>query len=137
MRRFMLVAWPGKSSKDAFWVERIGHDKFICCDNPGLGGIVGKVETFWATEAENVADAKLKMEVGAGRFGYVNKGKCIHDANLTAGDRNSIDRTLAGILGQLSHEAVEFLVTIGGCIPSPSEKVVRQQLKLLITGTGA
>ena len=67
----------------------------------------------------------------------MHKGKCIYDLSLTAGDRNAVRRTTDLILKQLSDEAVKFLVTAAGCIPSDKPLVVREQLWHLIMGTAA
>lgn len=73
-------------------------------------------QTFFA---ESLADAKIKMQIGSNMFSFVSQNKPLGNQDTT-GAVNATLRTVDLILGQLSDEAVRFLLTTAGIQPSIS-----------------
>lgn len=133
MPKFLLGKW--QKDTIAYWFEYATAGRLVLCDSPNVGVYRSHVDPIFEVEAGSLAEAKVKFNVGAAEFRYVHKGKCLYDAGLTEGDRNAIRRTTEGILGILSNEAIEFLLTVSGVIPSDTPDGRRAQMISRIAGT--
>ena len=119
---FVLASWK----KGAFeWWEKLTP---IVYTNGVRNVYRGQLDVSYIAEAESLADAKIKLEVGASEFRNVNRGRGIQAEGLTSGDQTAIRRTASKLVGQLSDEAVEFLVVSGGLVPCNTPAARRFQL---------
>lgn len=133
MPKFMLAKW--KRDPTHRWFEYENPQILTLCDAPTIGVRREDLEPQFEVDAANRAEAQVKFDSGAAEFRYVHKGKCMFDPGLTVGDRNAIRRTTDRLLGLLSNEAVEFLLTAGGIVPGNNPDACRLQLAVKILGT--
>lgn len=129
MNQFALASWL--ENEQEWWWQMQGN---LWRSESGRTAYKHALKLKHVVEAESLDDAKIKFAVGAFRYHYVNKGKCVFDAGLTEGDHTAIRRTAAMILRQLSDEAIEFLLVTGGVTPANTADARLQQLRSKIIG---
>jgi hypothetical protein len=133
MRKFyMLAKWRNQGP---YWFESISAGRAVLCDTPTIGVYVSHLEKQFEAEAGSLAEAKIKFNVGAAQFGFVNKGgRSIYDAELTMGDVNAIRRTTLELVQVFSDEAITFMLTSAGIVPSELVDARPKQLATRILG---
>lgn len=132
MSKYTLAKWHGDGP---YWFEAITAGRAILCESPNIGVHTSSLEKHFEAEAGSLAEAKIKFNVGAAEFGFINKGgRSILDASLTGGDVNAIRRTTLELCGVLSDEAITFLLTSAGVVPSELRDARAKQLATRILG---
>jgi hypothetical protein len=127
--QYLLACWH--ENEREWWAQEQGN---VYRSETGRRVYKGALKVESIQHASSFDDAKTKWALGTTKFSYLNKGKCIFDKGLTAGDHTAIRRCSGMILRQLSDEAIEFLLTVGGVTPANSPDARIQQLRSKIIG---
>lgn len=125
--QYLLASWH--ENEREWWAQEQGN---VYRNEAGRRVYKGALKVEGIYHASSFDDAKTKWAVGASKFSYINKGKCIFDPALTVGDQTAIRRAAGMILRQLSDEAIEFLLVSSGVVPALTADERLQQLRAKI-----